>query len=188
MLNAFQERLNKQFRKTSISGPPAPWLQHATLHAGGLQAVGFTEAEEYLLVISADGRGLFELPSGHRVARDRDFAGPWWDVMHLRAQPLAPAKDEWVTVAGIHGGGLLRVTEDGWSLERIAPDWPNEFVFLFPPGATPFAVTANPQGYNLGPFAEGEAIRAYGFSPSGSYFLIATGAEVFLFGRASGAR
>jgi hypothetical protein len=183
MLTPDQKQWNRQFREAPISGPPEPWRHLTSLHVGGVQAVGFSEREEYLLVISADGRGLFELPSGARVARDYDFGGPWWDIVRLKARALDPIGDEWVTVAGIHGGGLLHVTPDGWSLERIAPDWPNEYVFLFPPGASPFGPSGRAPYSNLGPSPEGESIRVYGFSASGLYFIIATGSEVLLFGR-----
>ena len=173
---------NERYRKTPISGPPEPWLHLTTLHAGSVHAVGFTESEEYLLVISVSGRGLFELPSGARVARDYDEDGDWWDVSHLRAKALAPVADEWVRVAGIHGGGLLYVTDDGWSLELVAPDWPSSVVFLYPP-----QVGVSRTGFNLGPDRD-ESIRVYGFSASGRYFVIATGSEVLLFGRGPVAR
>jgi hypothetical protein len=46
------------------------------LHIGGLVAVGFDSAGEYLLVITHSGRGLFDTKTWTRVARDASLAYP----------------------------------------------------------------------------------------------------------------
>ena len=46
------------------------------LHIGGLIAAGFDPSGVYLLTVSHDGRGVFDLRSWDRVARDSSLAYP----------------------------------------------------------------------------------------------------------------
>ena len=182
MLNDYQRALNSYLRGIPISGPPTPWLHLTTIPIGGLVAIGFAEDEEHLLVISQSGRGVFELPAGARVARDAERTAGWYDHGALIAQGIGPMDGESVTVAGIHGGGLRLLSPDGWSLERVAPDWPNELVFLSPPGSSAFEQRAGNRTFNLGPTEGGEPIVVFGFSRTGRYFVIGSSSAIELFG------
>lgn len=186
MLNAYQEQLVKRLRNVRIGAPPSPWRHIATLFIGGVQAIGFSASEQFLLVISPSGRGLFELDTGFKLARDYEAAGEWWDVACLRALGLPPIENEWVTLSGIHGGGFAHITNDGWLVERIAPDWPNEFVFLSNSGSA-LSQQSHDQSVNLGPAPDGDELVTFGFSPSGQYLLIATSSAVEIFGRKTSA-
>ena len=46
------------------------------LHVGGVVAIGFDPTEEFILVISHSGRGVFSTQSWERVARDYELAYP----------------------------------------------------------------------------------------------------------------
>ncbi|MCB1213919.1 MAG: hypothetical protein KDK66_00450 [Deltaproteobacteria bacterium] len=46
------------------------YLPYKYLPVGGTIAIGFTSDAQYLLVVSHDGRGLFDVNSGERAARD----------------------------------------------------------------------------------------------------------------------
>jgi hypothetical protein len=48
----------------------------ASLHVGGLVAVGFDPTGRYLLTVSHAGRGVFDTLTWHRVARDASLAYP----------------------------------------------------------------------------------------------------------------
>src|SRR5262245_15435938 len=61
------------------------------LHVGGLIAVGFDPAEEYLLVISHSGRGVFSTHKWERVARDSEPAYPE-NGLGVGIGPIAGAK------------------------------------------------------------------------------------------------
>ncbi len=48
----------------------------ATLHVGGVVAIGFDRAGKYALVVSHSGRGVFDTQTWQRVARDSALAYP----------------------------------------------------------------------------------------------------------------
>ena len=50
-----------------------PWSRPVTHAIGGLTDVGESLAGDYLLVVSHQGRGVYDLTSGERIARDRDL-------------------------------------------------------------------------------------------------------------------
>ena len=48
----------------------------ATLHVGGVVAIGFDPTGRYALVVSHSGRGVFDTTTWQRVARDSALAYP----------------------------------------------------------------------------------------------------------------
>ncbi len=48
----------------------------ASLHIGGLVAIGFDPTERYMLAVSHSGRGVFDTLTWRRVARDASLAYP----------------------------------------------------------------------------------------------------------------
>jgi hypothetical protein len=80
------------------------------LHVGGLVAIGFDAASQYVLTASHSGRGVFDTRTWQRVARDSEPAYPE-DGMVAGIGPLA--------------GQLLPVTELDYLTERlevVSPD------------------------------------------------------------------
>jgi len=47
---------------------------------------------------------------------------------------IGPLAGTAVRVTSIWGGGLIRVSEDGWSIDIVPVDWPEQRVILQPPG------------------------------------------------------
>lgn len=118
--------LNRRLRALKLQAPSAPWKRVVAHAIGGLTEVGYAEDSDWLLVISSQGRGLFNCLSGERTARD--YAAPvgavdWYDEVRLVARGIGAIENQFVRLAGLHGGGLPRFTRDGWSLETVAPDW-----------------------------------------------------------------
>jgi hypothetical protein len=79
-------------RETPISDPPSPWRRTGSFAIGGLTDVGFGAHSDLLLVISHQGRGVFDCLSGVRVARNND-EGDWQDpvVPFLQSAALTAA-------------------------------------------------------------------------------------------------
>jgi hypothetical protein len=153
-------------RRVPSDDLPDPWTQRADLHTGGLTGVGTDAASRYLLVVSHDGRGVFDLASGERVARDR---GNVPDT-EFRENPftvggIGPLAGTMIPCAGLWGGALPQVTPDGWrttSTELVGPDG---------------------QRYAL---PEPDAhVAAVGFTSTGEVLIYATGASVTLYFRAA---
>ena len=134
----------------------SPWKKVAYLAVGGLTEVGFA-AGSLLLVVSHQGRGVVDLASGELLARDRRETGAWFDAARTAALGIGPLDGAWIGVCGLAGGQLPRATADGWHA-GISGD----HVTVSAPGRQPLLVS------------ESEEIRAVGFSPDGTTFIIAT--------------
>ncbi|MNT83089.1 hypothetical protein D3C72_2229080 [compost metagenome] len=85
-------------------------------------------------------------------------------------------------MAGINGGGLPLATADGWMIEDIILAWPEQHLLLVEPGSWLHGARYNRPAlfHKLGVELE---VRAFGFSYTGLSLVIATAAEVVVFGR-----
>lgn len=139
---------------------------------GGLVAIGFGEDSDLALVVTHDGRGVIDCLTGTKVARDTDLFYP--DEHTLLIEGIGPLADRTVAVAGIDGGELRRDTDDGWLLDGRLSNSSDDVIRLLPP-------TPNAEPKIFTDFIP--EVRAFGFSPTGRSFVIATGAEVFVYTR-----
>ena len=160
--------------------PSGPWRKSSVAAVGGLRAIGFGEDSDLLLVASWQGRGLFDCLSGTRVDRDDDpdFEE---DLSNCRVQGIGALTGLWVTVAGHHGGGLAKWSPDGWSCDVLPLTWPNESVLVFPQGRT---IWDDRDDSVAGIFKlTTDVLVAYGFSPTGRSFVLATSSDVTIYSR-----
>lgn len=161
--------------------PPPPWRRVGAVPVGGLLQVGFGAGTDLLLILSIAGRGVVDCATGERLARDdRDY---WADPGALEAAGLGPLEGQAVRIAGAGGGGLSTRTDDGWEIELHPLSWPQEELFLCPPGQS--MLFQNPGAgrslVKLRPFPSD--LRAFGFSPTGRSLVIATSSDVEIFHR-----
>lgn len=183
-MDTHRRRIKTWLGRFELGDPPSPWIRSGVHAVGGLTEVGYAEGTDLLLVVSSQGRGVFDALSGERVARDHEVPsddGEWYDRVLLRAGGIGILADSMVRLAGLHGGGLPYSTYDGWSLQLASPEWPEESIFLAPPGRAIF-----PESFAEGcvKIATGMEFRAYGFSETGKSFVIASGHTLELFSRA----
>lgn len=172
------QRLRERLSAMPVEPPPAPWRLVSEHAVGGLTDVGFGEGSDLLLVISHAGRGVFDCLTGERVARDRaEYVGHEWH--RLRAEGIGPLAGKVVVTAGLYGGGLPRVTQDGWSCTVASPDWPDEAVFLEPPGRS---IEVEHRASGCVKVYQYE-VRAVGFSWTGQTFVIANPSTLRIFRR-----
>ena len=160
---------------------PPLWRAVASVPVGGLVGVGFIGDSDHLLVLSSQGRGIFDCVSGEKIARDpkEDFE---FDQYRLAAPAFDRFSGQTVQVAGIHGGGLALTTSDGWSADDWVFDWPVRIVTVSPPGHSAFfAGQGRPSDvYRVAADSE---ILTFGFSPSGRSFIVATSSDLHLIAR-----
>ena len=162
---------------------PAPWQHRATWAVSGLVQVGYAENSYLLLVLSSQGRGVFDCLTGQKIARDYDEAGDYFDPIRLLAQGFGPMEAKCIRMAGLFGGGLPYTTLDGWSVDEQAPAWPTRTILLTPP------TTENEQGRPVlhDPIVIGDdgacELRAYGFSETRRTLVIATSCSLFICAR-----
>lgn len=185
MRGVVPEHLRNRFDvldRMAPTNPPAPWRRVTLLSMGGLTDVGFANSSDLLLVISSAGRSVVDGAKGVVVARDDedDFE---FDAGNLLAEGIGPLEGVMVRTGGMRGGGLSARTPDGWGLEHHPLSWPDDELFLSPPGQT-MLWTAPGQPVSLTKFAGfASEIRAFGFSPTGRCFALATASDVTIYGR-----
>lgn len=73
-----------------IQEPPPPWRHLDTWAVGGLFQVGYAEGSDLLLVLSSQGRGVFDCIADQRVSRDCQEAHDNFDPIRLLANGLGP--------------------------------------------------------------------------------------------------
>lgn len=155
-----------------------PWAKVADLHIGGLTDIGFAHDSDLLLVLSHAGRGLFDCTAGVRLARDSgDYSH---DTGNLIAEGIGPLAGTEIRTAGLHGGGLSLVTEDGWSAEMNFSAVPFGQVLLQAPEYWK-SEAKSPSTGRFGPFESD--LHAFGFSPTGRTFIIALSSGISVYCR-----
>ncbi|MDA0183211.1 hypothetical protein OJ997_23070 [Solirubrobacter phytolaccae] len=157
--------------KEKVVPVPAPWRALPSFHVGGLTDVGFAESDgqEFLLVVSHNGRGVFDF-DGNRVARDdTGLDDTWHDARALTAQGIGPLEGVRVPIVGLSGGGFPLTTGDDWS---VAHEDEGRVELTAPDGSSRLIHNDD--------FFE---VRAVGFSLSGKAIVIATAGECYLFTR-----
>lgn len=143
---------------------------------GGLFQVGFAGGRDRLLVLSSDGRGVFDRTSGEKVARDDAEPMDTFDPIRLTAPGFGPLEGEPVRMAGLFGGGLPVTTEDCYMLEEHSPRWPRRGLVLVRPDRSRIF---------LGDDSVCE-LRAFGFSETGVSFVVATSCDLTIYNRPHG--
>ncbi|WP_435020278.1 hypothetical protein TA3x_001741 [Tundrisphaera sp. TA3] len=157
-----------------IRDVPAPWQPIQGHAVGGLFQVGYAAGSDLLLVLSSQGRGVFDCLTGVKVARDDDEAHDFFDPIRLTAIGIGPLDGHVVRVVGLFGGGLPLTTCDGWRMRVQAREWPTQSVYLVAPDSD--------QEICIGDDGACEW-RACGFSETGRSFVIATSCGLMIFAR-----
>lgn len=180
MCDEYQEQIRKRLADLPISNPPLPWKLLATFAVGGLTEIGYAPDSDALLVVSSQGRGLFDCLSARRIARDREEMWDGLDQVHLRSPGIGDLASVDFRLAGLHGGGLPRTTSDGWGLDVVPLPWPHHFVFLTRPWKS-----IVDEAESVIKIAEDGAceFRACGFSDTGYSFVIASSCDVSIYCR-----
>lgn len=154
---------------------PSPWRRY-DFAIGGLTDVGFADDTDFLIVLTGQGRAVFDCTSGERVERDYDPDFPQ-DYCNLTTEGFGVLEGQRIRTAGLAGGALSRGTSDGWMVHQITFHWPEEILLLTPPGHWIYGdvPSMGSDFYRIGSELE---IRAFGFSPTGRSLVIATGSDL----------
>jgi hypothetical protein len=177
------EPVRAKVRAAPIASPQLPWSLTGTIAVGGLTEVGFaesSEASEFLLVLSHQGRSVIDCAIGEKIARDRSDDRRSWYAQHiLLAKGIGPLEGQSVRLSGLYGGGLPQWTNDMWRVQSLAIDWPKCSLLLLPPEPKDIYFA----DANFVKLAAESEVRAFGFSYSGKTLIIATSSDLTVFGR-----
>ncbi len=159
-------------------GIPSKWEQVAHFAIGGLLSVGFSNDEQFLLVLSSQGRGVFDCISGEKVTRNNEEDGTWNNSSELKCKGIGPIEDEWVAMSGIDGGGLRTGNDEGDNLYLIAPFWPKQEIILCSSWNHYLSDSTFDNSFKIWSDYE---VRVFGFSPSGITFIVADSADLYIY-------
>jgi hypothetical protein len=157
----------------------SPWRKIIDHPVGGLTDVGFDLSGRYLLVVSHQGRGVFDLVAGKPNARDYQEPrcdSPWIKEDGRSILGIGPLENQEVQVAGLSGGSLTRNTADGCRIELDEEPPQTKFVRLVPPGQFGVVICEYPV----------TELRAVGFSANGEMLVLASSSEVVVCQRDGG--
>jgi len=146
----------------------AGW-QEPVIHAiGGLTELGFDESGCYLLVVSHQGRGVIDLQTLKRVARDNNEKTDYYDFENKTIEGVGPITGQNIKCVGLWGGKLKDNTPDGWHISISD----KEVVTL-----------SNPRYKTISMPEPITALRAVGFSEDGEILIYATSSEIEFYKR-----
>lgn len=111
---------------------------------------------------------MVDLASGKLLAREPQESGDWFDAARRAALGIGPLDGTWIDVCGLAGGRLPDATADGWRAQAAG-----DCVTISAPGCQPLQIN------------ESEELRAFGFSPDGTSFVIATPSSLAIYRRKS---
>jgi len=155
-------------RPRAIDENPS-WRRIVYASVGGLYEVGFAPDESVLLTVSESGRGLLSLSTGELVARDDAPSGQdseWFDRDHRSALGIGPLAGTWIGTVGLEGGELP--SRDGeWRVELRGAGRDEAALLIHARTAEKWLIER--------PLS---TVRAYGFSSSGRFLILATGSTV----------
>lgn len=172
-----RERLRKIFAKTKNQNCPDGW-EFEQFSVGGLTEVGFSEKRpDLLLVISSNGRGLFDCSKLERVERD-DSDKYYIDYSNLICNGIGDLKNEKIRIAGLHGGGLPTGNSHGDRIDIVALDWPKIDLIFQPKWSSIYSERDAEKCFNI---YSSYTLRVYGFSQTGDCFVIGTSSDLLIF-------
>ncbi|MEO8074211.1 MAG: hypothetical protein ABI686_13310 [Acidobacteriota bacterium] len=148
------------------------WKQIAIHPVGGIVQVGYAENSDLILVLSHNGRGIFDCLTGQKIARDRNDYFEFFDESTLVAKGFEQLNELEIKTAGLFGGNLSKSTQDGWTLSIKRLNGMIDEVYLSSKEDEIFIEND-----------EVSEIRAFGFSNTGKSFVVATTSDLTIFSR-----
>lgn len=168
-------------RQADVAVQAGPWQQVLVRAVGAVTALGIDRKSEDIIVTSGNGQSIISGVTGEIIYRNREDDG--LDRAALKGTRLDHPADERFDMAGLYGGGLRTVTDDGWTVERYA-----DYCLLHPPKASIHYLhpkwadnTFDATFHVLD--KGGEDIRALGFSWTGRTLVCATSSTLTIWGR-----
>jgi len=178
-LTDWHSKIVEAVDEAQVNPNPKGWKLVTVFAVGGLHAVGFEENSENLLVVSSNGQSVFDCLTGIQLYRNRENNG--YDSQKLKAHRLDDANSSPIRMAGLQGGGLRTLTDDGWSLTLVHSSWPQGRLLLQEPNETLFSQEDFIRGKTV--LAEEYEFRVWGFSWTGQVMIWSNEVDIFVYRR-----
>lgn len=180
MTKSHFDPLKTQISQCPKSLPSSTWEIAGEFTVANLFDVGFDRESELLLVSSSSGLRLFDCVTGQKIARDTSEEALTDRFLDCRG--IGALEHKTIRMAGIYGGGLPSITQDGWQVETVTLQWPEHHLLLVEPNSWLYGADYNrPSTFHK--LATESDVRAFGFSYSGRTLLIATSGDITFYRR-----
>ena len=145
------------------------WYEPVIYAIGGLTEVGFSLDAQYVLVVSHQGRGIFDCNNACKVMRENSQLNiDDWDENKRTIKGVGPLAGKDIYCVGLWGGSFPDSTADGWKLAISGID---------------IVKVTSPEGKVVSFLEPLTELRAVGFSQDGNLFVYATNSEILFYVR-----
>lgn len=161
------------------------WIHKNTFAVGGLENVGYAPGQDFLIVLSSQGQGIFDCRTGEKIARLYSDQN-WWDKFNEETNSIVGfdiLENVEIKTYGLYGDDELpKATKDNWVLVVSDPE----------PDDEPFEKYLVKRIYLVSPdkkqkvFLDKDGaceLRALGFSDTGDTFIIASSCDLVIYSR-----
>lgn len=155
------------------------WKLKSDFAIGGLREMGFYQDTNYLLLLSSQGRGLFDCLAGEKIARDSyDYYSEEWDSNTGLVKGIGKLSDKEIKCGGFEYADILDKeigkylkTETSKEKRKI---WNGEIqevdVLYIRDNAEKIEIYSTPYGLD----------RAFGFSKNGKCFVLGISSNLYI--------
>lgn len=159
------------------------WTHKNTYAIGGLENVGYANNSDNLVVLSSQGKGIFNCLTGEKTFRD---PSNWWQGFNesdCSINGFGLLNEIIIKTCGLYGDDFLnKETSDGWTLLKMEkePDDPpfekylvNKIFLQSPTKELMILISKD------GPCE----LRVFGFSTTGNSLIVASSCELTIWSR-----
>jgi hypothetical protein len=161
------------------------WTHKNTFGIGGLENIGYAPKQDYLMVLSSQGQGIFDCIAGEKIAQLNNDSD-WWQNFNQETNSIKGFdildKTE-ISTCGLFGqNNLLKSTSDGWTLTVSNPE----------PDDKPFEMYLVQKIHLVSPDKKEKIfitkdgpceLRAFGFSETGKSLIVALSCDLTIYSR-----
>jgi hypothetical protein len=143
------------------------WVRVGVHAIGGLTDIGFAADSQLLIVLSHQGRGVFDCQTGCRVARDSLDDWSYFSEESGIATGIGPLEGQAIAIAGLMSGRSLPTSSGSWNAS-----------------VTPVGMQLRSSSTDEQIIPESEDLLVFGFAPDGGAFVAGTPSDISLYRRA----
>jgi hypothetical protein len=159
------------------------WKHKNTFAIGGLENVGFANGSDHLIVLSAQGKGIFNCFTGEKMFRSEE---EWWkdfDEKESTVKGFDFLENATIKICGLHGEDKLsKKTSDGWTItasEKTPDDHPFEKYLV-----TKIFLNNPDHSQSIFITKDGPCeLRVFGFSETGKSLIVGTSCDLVIWSR-----